>query len=43
MMITVYEGAVKHEVPFAESQTILQALQSAGIRSITAPCGGKGA
>ena len=30
-------------MPFAEGQTILQALQSAGIRSITAPCGGKGA
>ena len=43
MMITVYEGTVKHEVPFAEGETILRALQKAGIRSITAPCGGKGA
>ena len=42
MMITVYEGTVKHEIPFAEGETILQAMQNADIRSITAPCGGKG-
>ena len=42
MMITVYEGTVKHEIPFAEGETILQAMQNAEIRSITAPCGGKG-
>ena len=43
MTITVYEGTIKHELPFEEGETILQALQNAGIQSITAPCGGKGA
>ena len=43
MVITVYEGTTKYELPFEECETILQALQNAGIQSITAPCGGKGA
>ena len=42
MNITVYEGSVKHELPFKEGETILTVLQNAGIRSITAPCGGNG-
>ena len=43
MTITVYEGTTKYELAFSEGETILQALQNAGIQSITAPCGGKGA
>ena len=43
MTITVYEGTTKHELAFTEGETILQVLQNAGIQSITAPCGGKGA
>ena len=43
MTITVYEGTKKHELPFNEGETILTVLQNAGIQSITAPCGGKGA
>lgn len=43
MDITVYEGTVKHELSFAEGETILAVLQKAGIQSITAPCGGQGA
>ncbi len=42
MMITVFEGTTKYELPFSEGQTILSVLQQAGIKSITAPCGGKG-
>ena len=42
MQIAVYEGTTKHELSFSEGETILQVLQNAGIRSITAPCGGKG-
>ena len=42
MKITVYEGTNKQEVPFEAGNTILAALQTAGIRSITAPCGGNG-
>ena len=42
MMITVYEGEDKQELPFKEGDTILEALQKGGVRSITAPCGGKG-
>ena len=42
MTFTVYEGTIKHELPFGEGDTILAALQSAGIESVTAPCGGKG-
>ena len=42
MSITVYEGSVKHELPFGEGETILSVLQNAGIQSITAPCGGNG-
>ena len=42
MTITVYEGTIKHELPFEEGQTVLTVLQNAGIRSITAPCGGNG-
>ena len=42
MKITVYEGAVKHELSFSEGETILSVLQRGKIESITAPCGGKG-
>ena len=42
MKITVYEGTKKYEVPFEEGNTILAALQTAGVQSITAPCGGNG-
>ena len=42
MTITVFEGTVRHELPFEEGETILSVLQKAGIQSITAPCGGKG-
>ena len=42
MYITVYEGKVKHELPFEEGENVLTILQNAGIQSITAPCGGKG-
>ena len=42
MYITVYEGKVKHELPFEEGETVLAILQNAGIQSITAPCGGNG-
>ena len=42
MNITVYEGTVKHELPFEEGETVLSVLQNAGIQSITAPCGGNG-
>ena len=42
MKLTVYEGALRHELPFTEGQTILDVLQNAGIRSVSAPCGGKG-
>ena len=43
MFITVYEGTVRHEIPFTEGETILKVLQNGGIESITAPCGGNGA
>ena len=42
MFITVYEGEIKHELPFEEGETVLTVLQNAGIQSITAPCGGNG-
>lgn len=42
MKITVLEGTKRYEVPFSEGSTILAALQTAGVQSITAPCGGNG-
>lgn len=42
MTITVYEGKEKHEIPFEEGNTVLDVLQQGGIKSFTAPCGGKG-
>ena len=42
MTIKVYEGKTEHDLPFEAGQTILTVLQNAGIRSITAPCGGNG-
>ena len=42
MQITVYEGTKRYELPFEEGNSILAALQIAGIQSITAPCGGNG-
>ena len=42
MKITVLEGKKKYDVPFEEGNTILAALQTAGVQSLTAPCGGNG-
>ena len=43
MFITVYEGIIRHELPFTEGETVLTVMQNGGIESITASCGGKGA
>lgn len=42
MKITVLEGTKTYEVPFEQGNTILAALQIAGVQSLTAPCGGNG-
>ncbi len=42
MNLTVFEGKEKKVLAFDEGETILEVLQKNGIRSITAPCGGKG-
>ena len=41
-MITVNEGSVQHILPYREGENILSLLLDAGIRSIAAPCGGRG-
>ena len=41
MFITVYEGIIRHELPFTEGEIVLTVMQNGGIESITASCGGK--
>lgn len=42
MTLTVLEGNNRSEIVFEEGDTILSALQRAGVKSAHAPCGGKG-
>lgn len=42
MNITVLEGSKRFEIEFEDGDTILSALQRAGVKSAHAPCGGKG-
>ncbi len=43
MTITVYEGTIKHELPFKDGETVLSVLQNAGIRSDLRSSFGRGA